>query len=89
MSRTHARIGSLTHITRFIEGNWLTRFYALWILRRASGWSLWLGCPRSNVVRLTPLWQRRPSAQDERAIVIPMEDWVARHPDAARRGSSR
>lgn len=84
-THAQARDRSLTTVVRCIGGGWLTCFYSLWILRHAAGWSLWLGCPKSKVVRLVRLFRREHETAGTSAIIIPLRDWRARHPHVPRR----
>lgn len=45
-------------ITRFIKGNRMTRFYALWVHHKGACWTVWLGCPKDKIVRLVRLFHR-------------------------------
>ena len=43
----------VSSITRFIKGNRMTRFYALWVHHKGACWTIWLGCPKDKIVRTT------------------------------------
>ncbi|ABK39905.1 hypothetical protein BWQ95_17055 [Aeromonas hydrophila] len=46
----------VSSITRFIKGNRMTRFYALWVHHKGACWTIWLGCPKDKIVRLVRLF---------------------------------
>ena len=58
-------------ITRFIKGNRMTRFYALWVHHKGACWTIWLGCPKDKIVRLVRLFRRHHD------IGLPDAPWTA------------